>query len=321
MKKLLINALFALAISAIIGCKREEEVESIPERKVEALYSALRNAWGKYAANSASCYSARGLAKHDADCRNLCECFRQSGIEVELVYKLGDWFLLECCSLKTGEGEYLKLGCASADGRIVCREFDLDDGFWMNVAAYASPLRFAPIVKDSLIGFTEMWDSMSDSIVKVPIGFHGLCQFGSGIFLLRKDASSEYYRWNAVTKEEPEAWKYRFPTGCNPRSSFFIALSCETGKSYAFAMGLEPIPNSEGATAISPRGAYKGRHFYKIWKDGEMSGRYYAWPEADRSEPLSNCAETFDGCPLVYRDGKLVVLTHNGAVDVFDAKH
>ena len=107
-------------------------------------------------------------------------------------------------------------------------------------------------------------NSMSDSIVKVPIGFHGLCQFGSGIFLLRKDASSEYYRWNAVTKEEPEAWKYRFPTGCNPRSSFFIALSCETGKSYAFAMGLEPIPNSEGAIAISPCGAYKGRHFYKI---------------------------------------------------------
>ena len=83
MKKLLINALSALAISAIIGCKSEEEVESIPERKVDALYSALRNAWGKYAANSASCYSARGLAKHDADCRNLCECFRQSGIEVE----------------------------------------------------------------------------------------------------------------------------------------------------------------------------------------------------------------------------------------------
>ena len=55
MKKLLINALFALAISAIIGCKSEEEVKSIPERKVEALYSALRNAWGKYAANSASC--------------------------------------------------------------------------------------------------------------------------------------------------------------------------------------------------------------------------------------------------------------------------
>ena len=147
MKKLLINALFALAISAIIGCKSEEEVKSIPERKVEALYSALRNAWGKYAANSASCDSARDLAKHDADCRNLCECFRQSEIEVEWVYKLGDWFLLECRSLKTGEQEYLKLGCASADGRIVCRAFGLDDGYRMNVAAYASPLRFAPIVK------------------------------------------------------------------------------------------------------------------------------------------------------------------------------
>lgn len=321
MKKLLINALFALAISAIIGCKSEEVVKSMPERKVEALYSALRNAWGKYAANSASCYSARGLAKHDEGCRKAFDSLREYGYEPEWVYSLTDWFLLELRDPCGGKLRYLKFGQDPSNRRLICSAFDLQEKTWINISRYSSPLRFAPIVKDTIVGFDEMWDSMSDSIVKVPIGFHGLCQCGSGIFLLRKDASSEYYRWNAVTKEEPEAWKYRFPTGCNPRSSFFIALSCETGKSYAFAMGLEPIPNSEGAIAISPCGAYKGRHFYKIWKDGEMSGRYYAWPEADRSEPLSNCAETFDGCQVVYRDGKLVVLSHNGAVDVFDAKH
>ena len=317
MKKLLINALFALAISAIIGCKSEEEVESIPERKVEALYSALRNAWGKYAANSASCYSARGLAKHDADCRNLCECFRQSGIEVEWVYKLGDWFLLECRSLKTGEQEYLKLGCASADGRIVCRAFGLDDGYRMNVAAYASPLRFAPIVKDSIVGFDEMWDSMTDRIVSVPSGFRGLIQGGEGVFLLKSDIDGIYYRWDALRGTLPEKWEYKFPVGTNPRSSFFIAQSMRTGKLYAFAIGLKPVPNSEGAMGISACGAYKGRHLFKFWKGVNDKPYYYAYPETDTSEPLSNGTEKFGGCSIGFKGGKLVVFGTNGPRELF----
>ncbi len=317
MKKLLINTLFALAISAIIGCKREGEVESIPERKVEALHSALRNAWGKYAANSASCYSARGLAKHDADCRNLCECFRQSGVEVELVYKLGDWFLLECRSLKTGEQEYFKLGCASADGRIVCRAFGLDDGYRMNVAAYASPLRFAPIVKDSIVGFDEMWDSMTDRIISVPSGFRGLIQGGEGVFLLKSDIDGIYYRWDALRGTLPEKWEYKFPVGTNPRSSFFIAQSMRTGKSYAFAIGLKPIPNSEGAVGISAWGAYKGRHLFKFWKGVNDKPYYYAYPETDTSEPLSNGTEKFDGCSIGFKGGKLVVFGTNGPRELF----
>ena len=317
MKKLLITTLFALAISAIIGCKSEGEVESIPERKVEALHSALRNAWGKYAANSASCYSARGLAKHDADCRNLCECFRQSGVEVEWVYKLGDWFLLECRSLKTGEQEYLKLGCASADGRIVCRAFGLDDGYRMNVAAYASPLRFAPIVKDSIVGFDEMWDSMTDRIVSVPSGFRGLIQGGEGVFLLKSDIDGIYYRWDALRGTLPEKWEYKFPVGTNPRSSFFIAQSMRTGKSYAFAIGLKPVPNSEGAMGISACGAYKGRHLFKFWKGVNDKPYYYAYPETDASEPLSNGTEKFDGCSIGIKGGKLVVFGTNGPRELF----
>jgi len=321
MKRLLINILCTLSACAMTGCLFVDEKMVVPEGQAQDLYLSFKCAWPKYAANSDSCHAARSLSKIDDDCRGSCELLRQSGFELEWIYRLGNWFLLECRSLRNGEQKYLKLGCASAGGRIACKSFDLDDGFRLAVDAYASSLRFAPIVRDSIAGFTEMWDSRTDRIASVPSGFHGQIQGGSGVFLLRKDSDGGYYRWNAAGNGEPEPWKYVFPAGWNLRSSFLIALSSETGKSYAFAAALEPIPNSEGASAISPCGEYRGRHFYAIWKGGEAWRRYYAWPETDRSEPLSNGTETFDGCSVVCRDGKLVVLSPRGAVDVFDAKH
>ena len=162
-----------------------------------------------------------------------------------------------------------------------------------------------------------MWDSLSDTIFSVPDGFHALIQAGAGVFLLRKDADGEYYRWDAVNKSEPKRWKYYFPEGWNVRSSYFIAVSSENGKRYAFAVGLEPIPNSEGAMAISPCGAYRGRQYYGVWKDTAEGQRfYYAWPEKDSREPLSNGTETFGGGSVVCRDGRLVVLSPTGPIPV-----
>ena len=322
MRRLLcFNWMFFIFIVLMCGCTSTIEQSCVAGFLAQDMYCALQAAWPQYASNSASCYSATGLAEFDEGCRNAFDSFCKCGYELKWVYSLTGSFLLEVCDSNDGKLKYFKLRRNPSNGRYICCAFDLEGKNWLKISRYSSPLRFAPIVADSTIGFTEMWDSKSDLIVKVPSGFHGLIQCGSGIFLLRKDANGEYYRWNAVTKDAPEHWKYVFPTGCNFRSSFFIALSSETGKSYAFARGLEPIPNSDGAMAISPCGAYRGRHFYKIWKDGEVRGQYYAWPEIDNSEPLSNGTETFDGGNVVYRNGKLVVLSHKGVVDVFDAKH
>ena len=313
-RRRLVDILCALSIGVLTGCLSVGEETAVPEdQEARALFLALQCAWPKYAANSSSCYGAQGLSKFDGDCRKLLELYRQKGLELIWIYKLGDWFLLEGRNLN-GERDrrplprrrYFKLG-ASADGSIVCREFDLDDGFWMNVAVYASPLRFAPIVKDSLIGFTEMWDSKTDGIVSVPAGFHGLIQGGGGIFLLRNDADGDYYRWDASNGTLPEKWNYRFPEGTNPRSSFFIVQSTVTGKRYVFADRLLPVPNSEGALGISPCGAYKGRQLFKFWTDRKTY--YYAYPEVDASEPLSNGTETFDGCLVMVKGGKLVVVS------------
>lgn len=322
MRKLLcFNLVVNVLIVLLCGCMHISEEEVIVGFMAQDAYHALLLAWPKYVANSASCHSAKGLARRDETCRRVLDSLHEFGYELEWVYRLTDWFLLETRDSKDGKMKYFKLGQKPLDRSIVCRAFDLQEKNWINLSHYASPLRFAPIVLDTTIGFTEMWDSMSDLIVTVPKGFHGLIQGGSGIFLLRKDADGKYYRWNAVSEDEPEPWKYKFPVGSNIRSNFFIALSSETGKSYAFAAGLEPIPNSEGALAISPCGVYRGRHFYEIWKGDGVGRRYYAWPEVDNTEPLSTGTESFDGCPVVYRDGKLVVLSPKGAVDVFDAKH
>jgi len=290
-------------------------VENDEGRSIE-MYRALHDAWPRYVANSISCHDARSLAQHDEACRELFDYLRRCGYELEWVYCLTDWFLLEARSCRNGELKWLKLGRNPLNGDMTCRTFDLQEKSWINVCSYAGALRFAPIVADTVVGFTEMWDSVSDSIVCVPNGFHALIQGGAGWFLLRKDADGEYYRWNAVSGVEPKRWKYYFPAGCNPRSSFFIALSSETGKRYAFAVGLEPIPNSEGAFAISPCGAYKGRQYYGISKEGNAFIQYYAWPEKGHAEPLSNGTETFGGCSVAVRNGRLVVLSSTGPVDV-----
>lgn len=280
------------------------------------MYHAIQIAWPKYAANSLCCHSAGSLAQWDEGCRNSFNCLQQRGYELKWVYKLSGWFLLEAQDARNGRTIYLKLG-RTGDGGVDCRAFDLKEKSWLNVGSYAGSLRFAPIVEDTTVGFTEMWDSLSDTIVSVPDGFHALIQAGAGVFLLRKDADGEYYRWNAINKLEPKRWKYFFPEGWNVRSSYFIARSSENGKRYAFAVGLEPIPNSEGAMAISPCGAYKGRQYYGVWK-GSVGGQrfYYAWPEKDSSEPLSNGTETFGGGSVVFRDGRLVVLSPTGPTPV-----
>ena len=320
MRRLLsFSLILGIIVVLICGCARIDEQETIVGFREQDMYRALQIAWPQYVANSASCHNAKGLSMHDEACRRAFDSLRECGYEPEWIYRLTNWFLLEARDPICGKMKYFKLGQKPLDRSVVCKAFCLQEKNWMNISRYASPLRFAPIVADTTIGFVEMWDSQSDLIARVPNGFHGLIQAGSGIFLLRKDADGEYYRWNALSKDEPKLWKYKFPEGCNVRTSFFIALSSETGRSYAFAAGLEPIPNSEGAMAISPYGVYRGRHFYGIWKGA--SRRYYAWPETDRSEPLSNGTETFDGCPVAYRNGKLVVLSPKGAVDVFDAKH
>ena len=320
MKKLLSNVVCALSICAVTGCLSLDGKSPVPERQACGLFLSLENAWQKCAANSLSCHSALGLSKFDGGCRGWCEKLRKSGHELQWIYKLGDWYVLECRRVKGGEEEYFKLGRASAGGRVVCEEFDLDRGFRLNVAAYASPLRFAPIVKDSAIGFTKMWDSRTDRIVGVPSGFHGLIQGGAGVFLLRSDIDGDYYKWNASKGSLPEKWNYAFPSGSNPRSSFFVARSKRTDRSYAFAVGLEPIPNSEGALSISPCGAYKGRQYFGVSKVGVTGCEYYAWPETGRDEPLSNGTESFGGCPIVVRNGSMVVVSPEGVVDVTVAK-
>lgn len=280
------------------------------------MYQALRIAWPKYAANSVCCHSARGLAQLDEACRNSFDCLQRRGYELEWVYKLSEWFLLEAQDSRSGRTKYLKLGRSEDEG-VDCRAFDLKEKSWLKVDSYAGSLRFAPIVEDTIVGFTEMWDSSSDTIVSVPDGFHALIQAGAGVFLLRKDSDGAYYRWNAVNKSEPQRWKYYFPDGWNVRSSYFIALSSENGKRYAFAVGLDPIPNSEGAMAVSPCGAYKGRQYYGVWKGAAGGQRfYYAWPENDSRDPLSNGTETFGGGSVVSRDGRLVVLRPTGPMPV-----
>lgn len=319
MRRLLfINVIFFIALSC--WCAAIDKQVCLAGKRSLEMYRALQVAWPKYAANSISCYGARGLAKHDDACRASFECLRRCGYELEWVYRLENWFLLEVRMSENGERRYFKIGQCSSDGNVTCEKVDLKDEYWINVDEYAYSLRFAPIVSDTIIGYTEMWDAQSDTIISVPDGFHAIIQGGAGMFLLRKDVDGKYYRWNAASRTEPEEWKYFFPEGYNVRSSFFIALSSETGMSYAFAIGLEPIPNSEGALAISPCGAYMGRQYYEIWKGDAEGRRYYAWPETDRREPLSNGTETFGGCPVVVRDGRLVVLLPMGAVDVNSAK-
>lgn len=285
------------------------------------LYRNLRMAWPKYTSNSASCHGAQGLAQLDEDCRRSFACLSKYGYELEWVYKLTDWFLLETRTLGNGRVKYFRLRMNPLTADIEFRSFDLNETVRIDVSRYADPLRFAPLVVDPIVGYTEMWDSKFDNMVSVPRGFHAIIQGGDGFFLLRKDDDGEYYRWDAVKRAKPVLWKYRFPAGYNPRSNFFIALSSETGKSYAFAVRFEPIPNSEGALAISPCGAFKGRHYYEVWKGCGVGRLYYAWPESDDSEPLSNCTETFGGGKVVVRDGILVVLSSIGrvAVDEFDS--
>lgn len=298
----------SLCLVLMCGCRDADGHSRIPHRQGLDMYQALQNAWPKYAANSICCYCASGLAQWDESCRNSFDCLRQCGYELKWVYKLSEWFLLEVQDSGNGRTKYLKLG-RTRDGGVDCRVFDLKENSWLNVDCYACSLRFAPIVEDRIVGFTEMWDSLSDTIVSVPDGFHALIQAGAGVFLLRNDADGEYYQWDAVNKSEPKRWKYCFPEDWNVRSSYFIALSSENGKRYAFAVGLEPIPNSEGAMAISPCGAYKGRQYYGVWKNTAGGQRfYYAWPEKDSREPLSNCTETFGGGTVVCRDGRLIVI-------------
>ena len=309
------NFLLMMFACLVFGCKGTDG----PECFAGGIYHALQIAWPKYVAHSSSCYSAHDLMAYDDGCRVSFDSLRRCGYELEWVYKLSDWFLLRIRDSRDCKTKYFKLRRNSVDGSIECMAFELQDGVWIDISVYACSLRFAPIVADAIVGFTEMWDSQTDEIVCVPSGFHGLIQGGLGKFLLRSDSDGLYYRWDAVSRAAPEPWKYEFPVGYNVRSNFFIAKSVETGKSYAFAVGLEPIPNSEDASAISPCGAYKGRHFYKFWKGCNGSARYYAWPEKDRSEPLSNGTESFGGHSVVVRNGKLVVLSSAGAVDVFEA--
>lgn len=308
--------LVIFCLCLICGCVGNQDQLCFTSGQSMDLYRALQDVWPRYAANSMSCCGARGLCKRDEACMVSFECLRRSGYELQWVYRLTGWFLLETRCLKNGDVRYFKVGRHSADGEVVCREFDIDDKFWIDVDEYACSLRFAPIVTDTTVGYTKMWDSLSDTVVCVPEGFHAIIQGGVGMFLLRKDVDGEYYRWNAANRAAPEKWKYYFPTGYNVRSSFFIAVSSETGKKYAFAIGLEPIPNSEGALAISPCGAYKGRQYYEIWKGNKLGRQYYAWPEKDSREPLTNGTETFGGGKVVVRDGRLVVLSPMGAVDV-----
>ncbi len=309
------SALLLLALMGGCGDVGIGDRECFTRSERMDLYCALRTAWPKYVANSVCCYGAWGLSKIDESCRKSFDCLRRYGYELKWVYRLTDWFLLEARDSRNDGMKYFKLGRA-VDGSVVCRMFDLKGRSWLAVDCYAGSLRFAPIVEDAMAGFTEMWDSTTDTIVSVPDGFHAIIQGGAGMFLLRKDASGEYYRWDAVNRAEPKRWEYGFQEGYNPRSSIFIALSSETGKSYAFAVGLEPIPNSDGVLSISPCGAYMGRQYYEVWKDAYGDRRqYYAWPEKDRAEPLSNGIARFDG-DMVVRDGRLVIVSPKGVVEV-----
>ncbi len=307
-----------LGLILIGGCKGVDKREHFTDAKWLDLYSALQTAWPKYVANSLSGHGAYDLAQRDEACRELFDCFRQHGYEPRWVFRLTDWFLLELRDLRRGGMKYIKFKKSPEDGGIVGKPFDLKENDWLCVDVSCASLRFAPIVADTIVGFTEMWDSLTDTIVSVPDGFHGLIQGGAGMFLLRNDEDERFYLWDAVSRTEPKRWKYYFPFGCHVRSSYFVAMSEEKVKTYAFAVGLEPIPNSEGATAISACGAYKGRQYYQMTKltlDG-WKFYYYAWPEKGREEPLSNGTETFGGRQVVFRDGKLVVLSERGWIDV-----
>ena len=311
-----LSPIFMFSFALACGCIAIDKQVGLTEEQSGEMYRALQVAWPKYVANSLACYGAKSLAQDDEACRNSFDCLRRCGYEVEWVYRLTDVFLLETRDSENGKVQYFKLGRFPNDGGAVCRMFDLKEKMWIDVNSYACSLRFAPLVVGTTDGCTEMWDSVSDTIIRVPEGFHAIIQGGAGMFLLRKDADGEYYSWNAVSRAVPRKWKYYFPAGWNTRSSFFLALSSETGKSYAFAIGLEPIPNSEGALAIGPCGAYKGRQYYKIWKGDEIGRHYYAWPEKDRGEPLSNGTETFGGFTVLPLDGRLVVLSPEGRVEV-----
>ena len=307
-----------LAISLLAGCLGKEEIVVPSDLQKQTLIDSLQGAWSKFVANSDSCSSADDLSKFDDGCRKSFEELRKLGYELKWVYKLTDWYVLELRGVKDGRVRYSGIKRDPSAGIVVYKVFDLQDGMRLNIDAYAGSLRYAPLAKDMITGFTEMWDSRIDEIVRVPDGFHGLIQGGAGVFLLRKDADGVYYRWNATMDLPPEKWKYALPADGFVRSSFFIAMSSDTGKSYAFAAGLNPIPNSEGASGISPRGAYKGRHVFAFWKKPGTQTLYYAWPEKDSAEPLSNGTETFGGRPVCVKSGKLVVSSPDGERGIFD---
>ena len=317
-RRFMILAAEFLAVCSLTGCLGEDENAVLSDFQKQELFDSLQGVWPKCVANSDSCNSADVLSKFDDGCRKSFEELRKLGYGLKWVYKLTDWYVLELRGVKDGRIRYCGIRRDPRIGTTVYKVFDLQDGMWLNIDAYAGSLRYAPIAKDTIMGFTEMWDSRTDEIVRVPDGFHGLIQGGSGTFLLRKDSDGAYYRWTATTDLPPEKWKYALPPDGFVRSSFFVATSSDTGKSYAFAAGLNPIPNSEGALGISPKGAYKGRHVFAFWKKPGTQTFYYAWPEKDSAEHLSNGTETFGGRPVRVKDGKLVVSSLDGDKDIFD---
>ncbi len=285
--------------------------------KKTVLLAALEDFWKKgYAGNSDSCYYASVLVKHDVRLAKLFTEFRCLGFKPEFsrVYRIKGWYVLHLSKPRNRLPLFYKLGRTSTDGDVVYARFNLRPGEWLNIDTYAPALCYGPISQeDDSKGFVKMWDAERDKVIHIPDGFHGLIQGGAGVFLLRSDANGGYYRWDAASGLQPQKWEYEPLYGDQCRSCYNLAKSSKTGKVYAFAVGLNPIPNSEGACWVGPQAAYRGRNVFGFGKSGIHDKTfYYAWPEDPSTEALSAGTETFPGSRMLFpKDGRLLVIYPN----------
>ncbi len=316
MKWLLCINIYALALVGLLcvctGCFGA--VLPLEDKKTELL-AALEDFWQKgYVGNSDSCYYASVLVKHDERIANLFDAFRAFGFKLESsrVYRIRGWYVLNLYKPSHKQYLFYKLGRGSED--VVYVRFNLQSGEWLNICDYAPALYYAPISQeDDSKGFVKMWDAEHDKVIRIPDGFHGWIQGGAGVFLLRKDEDGAYYRWDAASGLPPQKWGYELLYGGQWRACYNLAKSSKTGKVYAFAVGLNPIPNSEGACWVGPQSAYKGRNVFGFGKTGVHDKTfYYAWPEDPSMEALSAGTETFVGSRMLFpKNGKLLVIYPN----------
>lgn len=302
-----------IVVQMLFGCVSADDTVGVSDVQIARVLNGLDDSWTGDFQASVSYMSVQTLSRVRNEILPLLVSVIPAKCDLNACFRFGKTYVIE---YKTRQHRlaHIQLGLLPDGKGVYCRHVVIGENKFLDIDRYVPELRYAPIVKDGSLGFVELWDSVSNGILRVPEGFCGRVQCGAGVFILCQISTQKYYLWEPANNRI-EYWNYDLLNG-PMHISFFLARSQATGNVCAFAPGLRLIPNSSGAKGIGLVGYYKGKQVFRIvTNDNKL--QYFAMPGQDLPEALVNATETFSGCNVVVRGERILVIKNGKFHEIF----